>query len=175
MHQLGAKIKEVPIKFGLRDRGDSKMEKDNMIDSLRVVLLLRYKASQSFIKFLIVGLSGLFVDSTVFSFVRLTALGSATASFISGFAGTITTFTLNNVWSFKERKLKGTRKRVLSFIFYFSSSYIPIVFRAWLIDFSVGKYGDTGLVAYTAFFLGILFGIIWNYTVYSRLIWKKSS
>jgi dolichol-phosphate mannosyltransferase len=39
MHKLKAKFKEVPIAFGLRDRGDSKMEKNNFSDSLETNLL----------------------------------------------------------------------------------------------------------------------------------------
>jgi len=174
MHRVGAKIKEVPIKFGLRDRGDSKMEKDNMLDSLRVVVLLRYEESKSFFKFLIVGFAGLIADSGIFSLLRLTAAGSSVASAISGFIGMITTFTLNNVWSFKERKIESTSKKVKSIIVYFVSSYIPIIFRSWLIDFSIVKFGGTALVEYTAFFIGIVAGLIWNYTVYSKLIWKSS-
>ncbi len=173
MHKVGAKIKEVPIKFGLRDRGDSKMEKDNMRDSLRVVALLRYEDSKSFFKFLIVGLTGLFADSSVFSLLRMTVIGSTMASAISGFIGMLTTFTLNNVWSFGDRKIKDTSKKLKSFLVYFMSSYIPIIFRSWLIDFSVKRYGGTAVVEYTAFFVGIVVGLIWNYTVYSKLIWKK--
>ncbi len=175
MHNLGAKIKEVPIKFGLRDRGDSKMEKDNMLDSLRVVLLLRYQQSKSFFKFIIVGFTGLFVDSALFSIFRITSLGSTMASVLSGFLGMVTTFTLNNYWSFNERKLAGVKKKATSFVVYFISSYIPIIFRSWLINFSVNRFGDTAPVAYSAFFIGILVGLIWNYTVYSRVIWKKSN
>jgi len=175
MHTLGAKIKEVPIHFGLRDRGDSKMEKDNMIDSLRVVLLLRYQRSKSFFRFIIVGFTGLFVDSGLFSLFRITPLGSTVASALSGFIAMITTFTLNNYWSFKERELRGTKKKATSFVVYFVSSYIPIIFRSWLIDYSVDKFGDTVSVAYSAFFIGILVGLIWNYTVYSKVIWKKSN
>ena len=52
MHKKGAKIKEVPIEFGIRDRGDSKMEKNNALDSLRVVLTLRYNENKNFFKFL---------------------------------------------------------------------------------------------------------------------------
>lgn len=173
MHTMGAKIKEVPIKFGMRDRGDSKMEKDNMLDSLRVVMLLRYQKSKSFFKFIVVGFAGLFTDSGLFSLLRLTLLGSTYASVVSGFIGMMTTFTLNNIWSFKERELKGTKKKITSLLLYLGSSYLPIIFRSWLIDFSVNRFGDTALVAYTAFFIGILVGLIWNYTVYSRVIWKK--
>jgi dolichol-phosphate mannosyltransferase len=35
MHRLGAKIAEIPIAFGLRDRGISKMERNNFMDSLK--------------------------------------------------------------------------------------------------------------------------------------------
>ena len=175
MHRLGAKIKEVPIRFGLRDRGDSKMEKDNMLDSLKVVVLLRYQENKSFFKFGAVGVVGLFVDSGLFSILRITSLGSATASAMSGLIGMLTTFTLNNIWSFNERKLTGMKKKVVSFVVYCVSSYIPIIFRSWLIDFSIIKFGDSAFVAYTSFFIGIAVGLIWNYTVYSRLIWKKSS
>ncbi|MFC1756093.1 glycosyltransferase [Patescibacteria group bacterium] len=175
MHRVGAKIVEVPIKFGLRDRGDSKMEKDNMMDSLRVVVLLRYEESKSFLKFLLVGLAGLIADGGVFSLLRLTSVGSSWASAISGFVGMVTTFSLNNVWSFKERKIESRKKMIKSFVVYFASSYVPIIFRSWLIDFSIGKYGEGALVEYTAFSIGILVGLVWNYTVYSRLIWKKDS
>jgi dolichol-phosphate mannosyltransferase len=173
MQRLGAKIVEVPIKFGLRDRGDSKMERDNMLDSLRVVLLLRYQENKSFFKFIVVGFTGLFVDSGLFSFLRLTRLDSGLASAFSGFMGMVTTFSLNNIWSFGDRKLSGWQKNVSSFIVYFVSSYIPIIFRSWLIDFSIRRYGEGALVEYSAFFVGILVGLIWNYTVYSRVIWKK--
>ncbi len=173
MHRLGAKIVEVPIKFGLRDRGNSKMERENMLDSLRVIILLRYQDSKSFIKFIFVGFAGLFIDSGLFTLLRLTPLGSTTASAVSGFAGMLTTYTLNDLWSFRKRKITGTKKRVTSFALYFISSYIPIIFRTWLIKFSIGNFGDTTPVAYAAFFIGILVGLIWNYTVYSRVIWKK--
>ena len=174
MHLLGARIKEVPIQFGLRDRGDSKMEKDNALDSLRVVMLLRYQKSRSFFRFVSVGFIGLFVDSGLFSLLRVTLVGSSLASALSGLVAMLTTFILNNYWSFGERKLSGFRKKLTSFAVYFGSSYLPIIFRSFLIRYSIGIFGDTALVAYSAFFVGILVGLIWNYTVYSRVIWKKT-
>jgi len=52
------------------------------------------------------------------------------------------------------------------------SSYVPIIFRSQLIKFSVSKFGDTFWVSNTAFFIGIVIGLIWNYFVYSKIIWK---
>ncbi len=175
MHKLGAKIKEVPITFGLRDRGDSKMEKDNAIDSLKVVLGIRLKESQSLIKFLLVGIAGLVTDGTTFNVLRLTMAGSKNAAFIAGLIGMTTTFLLNNYWSFGDRKLAGLTKKLTSFVVYFASSSIPIVFRSWLVGVFTHSFGDTFIVSNIAFFLGITFGLVWNYLVYSRLIWKKDN
>jgi len=175
MHKAGANIVEVPIKFGLRDRGDSKMEKDNMMDSIRVVLLLRFNESKSFFKFVVVGFTGLFVDSGTFSILRDNVFSPEVSSAISGLVGMITTFTFNNIWSFKDRKITSFTHKVKSLVVYFIFSYIPIVFRSWLIKYAVSRFGAGIAVEYTAFFIGILVGLVWNYTVYSRLIWKKTT
>ncbi|OGC45180.1 hypothetical protein A2V49_00120 [candidate division WWE3 bacterium RBG_19FT_COMBO_34_6] len=140
MYKLGAKIKEVPIIFGLRDRGNSKIEKDTALEILKIVLSIRYSENRNFFKFLIVGFTGLFVDSSIFSIIRLTSIGSSTASFLSGFIAMITTFSLNNFWSFKERKFESSQKAIINFIIYFISSYIPIIFRSFLIKFSVTNF-----------------------------------
>jgi hypothetical protein len=103
MHRLGAKIKEVPIVFGLRDIGKSKMEGNNALDSLRVVLTLRVKESQNFIKFVVVGFIGLFTDTGFFTVLRLTLLPSNYSSGISGLIAMTVTYILNNTWSFRER------------------------------------------------------------------------
>ena len=173
LHKLGAKIKEIPINFGLRDRGNSKMEKSNFLDSLKVVLLLRYRESQSFFKFIAVGFSGLGTDSLIFNLMRLTPIGSKYASIISGFIAMVVTFTLNNSWSFSDRKIVSLSTKFKKFALFALFSYIPIIFRSWLIGFFAHKISDTFLVVNTAFFIGILIGLIWNFTVYSRIILKK--
>lgn len=172
MHRLGAKIKEVPIKFGLRDRGDSKMEKNNMTDSLRVVVTLRYNENKNFVRFLVVGGIGFIVDAGLFNILRIGILSSRSAALASGFTAMIVTFLLNNYWSFGERKIDGTKKKVLGFVVYIVSSSIPIAVRSRLVGFSVNTFGDTTIVSNTAFLIGIIFGLVWNFTVYSKIIWK---
>ena len=174
MHRLGAKIKEVPIKFGLRDRGDSKMEKNNLRDSLRVVVMLRYNENKNFVKFLVVGGIGFIVDAGLFNIFRVSIFSSRNAALASGFIAMIVTFLLNNYWSFGERKIAGAKKKVLGFAVYIISSFIPIAVRSKLVGFSVSTFGDTALVSNMAFLIGIMFGLIWNFTVYSKIIWKGS-
>ena len=174
MCKLGAKVKEVPIQFATRDEGISKMEANNPIDSLRVVITLRLtdRKTQRFLKFCVVGFTGLFVDSGLFNLFRVTLFSTKMSSLVSGFIAMLTTFLLNNFWSFKENKLEGINKKVKSFVVYIISSYIPIIFRSWLIKFSIDSYGDTFIVSNTAFFIGIVIGLIWNFTIYSKIIWR---
>jgi dolichol-phosphate mannosyltransferase len=172
MHRLGAKIKEVPIKFGLRDRGDSKMEKNNFIDSIRVVLTLRFNENKNLFKFLAVGLIGLAVDTGLFNLLRIALVPSGLCALISGAIAMITTFMLNNHWSFKERKLEGLKTKIVSLVVYVVSSSVPILVRSKLVDFATLSYGDTFLVSNIAFFIGITFGLVWNFTVYSKIIWR---
>lgn len=172
MHRLGAKIKEVPIKFGLRDRGNSKMENNNMTDSLRVVVTLRYNENKNFVKFLAVGGIGFIVDAGLFNILRIGTLSSRNSALASGFTAMMVTFLLNNYWSFGERKIDGTKKKVVGFIVYIIFSSIPIAVRSRLVGFSVSMFGDTALVSNTAFLIGIILGLIWNFTVYSKIIWK---
>ena len=149
------------------------MEESNFLDSLKVVLLLRYKESQSFFKFLAVGFAGLGTDFLIFNLIRLTPVGSKYASIISGFIAMVVTFLLNNSWSFSDRKIVSLATKLKKFVLFSIFSCVPITFRSWLISFSAHKISDTFLVVNGAFFVGILIGLIWNFTVYSRIIWKK--
>lgn len=185
MYKMNAKIVEVPIAFGVRDRGDSKMELSNFLDSLFLVIKIRALEFQSFLLFLVVGTIGLIVDLGIFNlFIFLSQLNlidvgsqklptGALASLISGFVAMFTTFVLNNRWTFGDRKLNSVTQFATSIIIYYMSSYIPIIFRSWLVKYAVGSYGDTFLVNNGALFIGIFFGLIWNFTVYSKFIWKK--
>jgi len=175
MHKAGAKIKEIPIQFGLRDEGISKMEKNNPLDSLKVVLMLRLKDkdTQKFLKFCMVGFVGLATDMGLANLFRITILSSKNAPLASGFIAMMVTFLLNNYWSFSEFKLKGSGSKFLYFIVYCLSSYVPIVFRSFLVGFSVNKFGNSFIVFNIAFFIGIVIGLIWNYLVYSKIIWRK--
>lgn len=174
MYKSGAKIKEIPIIFGSRDAGTSKMEKNNPIDSLRVVVMLRIKEKRHFFKFVIVGFTGLFVDTSLFNLFRVLIFPSNISALFSGFIAMIVTFSLNNYWSFSDRKLQGAQKKALSFIIYILSSSVPILVRSKLVLLAVSAFNDTWFVSNTAFFIGIVFGLIWNYLIYSRFIWKDN-
>ena len=65
MVSLGAKVKEIPLKFQLRKAGESKIASGTPKDILRTTILLRLNdpKTQSFIKFGIVGFIGYIVNA----------------------------------------------------------------------------------------------------------------
>jgi dolichol-phosphate mannosyltransferase len=128
----------------------------------------------SFLKFCVVGFTGLFVDTGLFNLFRITVLSSHYAALASGIAGMVTTFLLNNYWSFKERQLEGMSKKMLSLILYVVISFVPIFVRSKLVGLAGSTFGDTFIVTNTAFAIGIVLGLIWNFTMYSKIIWRKS-
>ncbi len=181
MYKQGAKIKEIPIAFALRDRGDSKMEKNNFMDSLKVVIKIRLRESQNFFRFIVVGFAGLFTDLGLFNILRTLVFSSGEpeisarySSAISGLVAMTVTYILNNYWSFSDRKVTSITRLLRNAPLYYISSYIPILFRSWFTGYSVATFGNTFLVANTAFFIGVVIGLVWNFTVYSRIIWRKT-
>ena len=173
MHKLGAKIKQVPIQFGLRDRGTSKIEGGTFFDSLKTVIQIRLEDSKSFIRFCAVGFMGLFVDAGLFNLMSISLFKPHVSAILSGFVAMITTFALNNSWSFGDRRKQQLGQLLQSFPVYGVFSTIPILLRSKLVDYSILTFGQNSLVYNTAFFIGVLFGLIWNYVVYSKIVWRK--
>lgn len=175
MHKLGAKVKEIPIAFGLRDRGDSKMERDNLMDSMRVVLTIRFLENKSFFMFIIVGFIGLGVDLLLFNVFRISILPSRFASALSGFIAMFVTYFFNNTWSFNDRKIRSGSQTIRSLVIYCLSSYVPIFVRSLLVSIATHRFTDVWYVANGAFLLGLIFGLAWNFTVYSKIVWRKKN
>ena len=69
------KVAEVPIQFGYRNAGESKASLSETVKFFRGLFRLRLGANRNFVKFLLVGASGLFVNSFVlWAFAELTAM-----------------------------------------------------------------------------------------------------
>lgn len=172
-YNLGAKIKEIPITFGLRDRGDSKMEKNNFADSLKVVIQLSLKQNKNFLRFLVVGTIGAIVDFSFANLLTLSEVYPTYAAIMSAVIAMFTTFTLNNLWTFDQRKIEGVVSMAKKFVPFALLSTVPLIFRYFLVDFVV-KNMSGGLILYNlAILASIGFGVVWNFFSYSKIIWKK--
>jgi dolichol-phosphate mannosyltransferase len=112
----GARIKEIPVDFIDRTRGVSKLGVRDIIEFILNVVWIRFQNNKTFIKFAIVGASGIVVN--IAGFTLLLALGSNKflASPIAIEISIIWNFLLNNHWTFRWRAMKkGAHIRGLSF------------------------------------------------------------
>ncbi len=171
--QLKAKVKEIPLKFGLRATGESKIEPQTAKDIFRTVFLLRWHDPfvQKFLKFGTVGFIGYLINAILLQVVAVTTHSEVLAWLISTELAICSNFTLNNLWTFKSDKISGISMLIKKFLqFNFTS------LGALLIQTVAG----VGLVYLTHLNRQILLPFIivflvlpFNWTMYNRIIWKK--
>lgn len=119
---LGAAIKEVPVDFVDRTEGESKLGISDIIEFILNAWWIRLHSSKTFIKFAIVGLSGVIVNLGVFTLLLEAGVNKYLASPISIEASIITNFLLNNYWTFRWRRsqdhirVKGLKFNMVSLV-----------------------------------------------------------
>lgn len=176
LHKLGAKIKEYPIDFIDRTKGKSKFPKNNIKDSLRVIFTLRWRESQKFIKVCIVGGIGAIIQFSLFNFLRL-KIAPEYANTIAVEIAVISNFLINNLWTFKEEKINFNEiGKLVAKFFQFNLVSLGSIFIQFLVmKIGVSILGRSVLLENGFVLIGILIGLVWNYTMYTKLIWKKKA
>lgn len=171
VHQK-AKIGEVPINFIDRKYGKSKMTGEYFKNMLMYIVKSRiYEfVSPNFLKVCIVGVIGFIINTIGLEVFVKFGLHPSLASAIGAEVAIFSNFTLNNFWSFKDRKLK--RHNIpAKFIQFNIFSFGSVVIQAGTIFVGTHFFG---IPTYRLFYIiGVAFGLLWNYTIYSKVIWKK--
>jgi len=133
---VGASIKEVPVEFIDRTRGESKLGIRDIIEFVFNAWWIRFHNSKTFIKFSLVGLSGVAVNLGVFTLLVLSGINKYLASPIAIEISIISNFILNNYWTFRWRK-KRDRIRVRGLKFHAAAlvgmaiSFSTFVLLSW--------------------------------------------
>ncbi|HSA84387.1 MAG TPA: glycosyltransferase family 2 protein [Patescibacteria group bacterium] len=178
---LGAKVKEVPIVFYERTKGKSKMDTNDMTESLYVVLKLAIYDHKRFVKFLFVGGTGFIVQYSITYLCILLGFAQHFATMIAAETAILSNFTLNNLWTFGDTKhvkeQGGFLRRLIKFN---TASLASIGIQGFSTYLAVKFFGEVitiyGYSIHTA--LAILFPTIifivlpLNYFVYNKIIWK---
>jgi len=169
----GARAVEVPIQFTDRLYGRSKIAPSQYIrDVLRYVVTQRIKAMMqgSFGKFCIVGTAGFLINTVVLELGVQFGLHPVLASVMGAEFAIVSNFIFNNAWTFRDRKIHGKR-RIIKFLQFNATSVGAIVIQAGTIWVGTAFYG---ISAYRIFYiLGVGIGLVWNYIMYSTIIWKR--
>lgn len=112
----GAKVVEVPVDFVDRTHGTSKLGLRDIVEFIVNAWWIRFEASKTFIKFLLVGAVGVAVNLGVFSLLMRFGINKYLASPIAIEASILGNFALNNFWTFRWRKTRdGMRAKGLKF------------------------------------------------------------
>jgi dolichol-phosphate mannosyltransferase len=103
----GARVVELPVDFVDRTVGESKLGMKDIVEFFKSVAWIRFQSSKVFIKFCIIGLSGVLVNLGIFASLLALGVNKYVASPIAIQTSIITNFLGNNYWTFRRRNLIG--------------------------------------------------------------------
>lgn len=172
----GAIVKEVPFHFTDRLYGHSKIAPAEYIFNIyKYIAVARFQeiVTGSFGKFLVVGGIGFVLNAVLLvifhNWFHWQAIG---ANLLGAGVAIFSNFNLNNIWTFRHQKISGIRQYLTKLLhFYVTSAFGVIIIQTGTIWLGERLAGDR---YYFLFFLmGTALLLIWNYFIYSKIIWKK--
>ncbi len=179
---LGAKFKEVPLKFANRESGASKFESDTTKEILTSCVLTRWHDPfiQKFLKFGIVGGFGFVVNvvgAKIFKSLLITP--TSNVSILNGVCNAlaaelsiISNFTWNNIWTFSSEKITESSQIFSKFVaFNLSSVVTGILVPSLIISVLTEIFGDHLFIFQVIAIFGLTVPL--NWLVYNKIIWKK--
>lgn len=173
----GFTVAEVPIHFRIRRLGDSKIAPlEYIINVLRYVIFERFMevATGRFGKFIVVGGAG-FIMNAIILRILVGEYGwiPYQANLVGAVVAIFSNYNLNNLWTFRHHRAKSFWRYIYKmFQFYLTSAFGVIVIQTGTIY--LGTHYITNPNDYFLYFLlGTSFLLVWNFSIYSRIIWRK--
>jgi dolichol-phosphate mannosyltransferase len=178
-------IAEVGYVFSERVEGESKVTWKHYLDYLRHLIRLRLTTGHMerlgkrfnfplarFLRFGVVGFSGLAVDLTVFHILRrVVELGLTRSTIFSAEVAIINNFLWNDIWTFRDisRWQKGGKARLKRFLKFNVICLTGVILQTLIVNFlfNVLKVNE-----YLAKLIAIAFVVIWNFWVNLKLSWR---
>lgn len=174
LHQQGFNIKEYPIAFIDREKGVSKLPANSIMDSLAVILTLRFYELKRYIKMCVVGLSGMSVQFLVYNVCRH-YFPPFHAAQIAVTLAIINNFILNSRFTFKHRRPVSRMHQAKSLTVFLAYSVSIIYLQSYWLDLGV-KYLGAGVMRENLIVVtGMILGSFLNYIIYSRVVWRDRS
>ena len=169
----GATITEIPFHFTDRLYGKSKIAPFEYIKNVLLYVFqsrLHDLRKGTFGKFAVVGGIGFVINTVVLVGLKQFGIHPALGSAIGAECAIISNFILNNSWTFGERKITGKRM-IGKFIQFNTTSLGALIIQSGTVYVGTRLFG---VAWYFLFYMGgVGLGLIWNYIMYSRVIWKK--
>lgn len=162
---------EVPLEFASRTKEKSKFNWKEMVETFKLAIILGIKDKQRFIKFGTVGFVGYLINAITLKI--LTSLNSPEliAWSVPVELSIISNFTLNNIWTFNEKKITGVTAIIKKFLAFNGTSL-----GALLIQTVAGIIGDrvfgVGARQIILPFIIVILVLPFNYLMYNLVIWR---
>lgn len=172
----GFKIAEVPFNFSDRTLGSSKIAPlGYILDVISYVISARVKELifGKFGKFLAVGGVGFTINALALRIlVEYSNWHPASANLVGGAFAIFSNYNFNNLWTFKDRRGKGVGSYLLRMVgFYVSSGMGVVLVQTGTIFILTQMFGKELYFIY--FLIGTFFLLMWNFTMYSKVIWRR--
>jgi len=163
----------VPITFMARTKGESKIIKNEMAETLKVIFLVQFHnpKMRRFFKFGTVGFLGFIVNFIALRFFRGLGLAEVLVWLFSTELAIINNFTLNNIWTFKESKISGLKNTILKFLQFNLTSAGALAIQSIFGPLGVKLVG----VKYDWLVLAVVVVLMvlpYNYLMYTLVIWR---
>ena len=171
LHRNKNKIVEYPIEFVDREKGVSKLPANSIIDSLRVLSLLRIYAMKRYLTMCLVGVSGMLVQFLMYNLIRH-YLSPFSSQAFAVTAAIINNFILNNLVTFKKQTPISVVNKIRSLLIFLAYSASFIVLQSYWLVLGVHVLGVGVLKENFILIMGMILGSFLNYFVYSRIVWR---
>lgn len=171
------RVVEMPFRFRARLHGESKLDNRVMYDfflffiekKIRPILPLPAR----FISFALVNSLGICVHLLALVFVvGIVGLGFTIAQLIGTFLGMLFNYSLNNVVTYSDQKLKG-RNFYIGFVIFCVLCSVGIVANIGMANVLHERYSELSYVLPAL--AGALVAVVWNYVATQTLVWGRKS
>src|SRR6202453_1340792 len=166
------RLREVPYCFRNRQQGESKLDINVELEYLYLLVdkLIGRWVPTRFVIYVLVGSLGLMVHLGVLALLYYRGHADFTVSQVTAtFTAMTFNFLLNNVVTFRDRRLRGWRIVTGLLTFYLACSL------GALMNVSLAKFLlDSHVAWYLAGILGMATSSVWNYGVNTILTWRRS-
>ena len=170
----GFKVTEVAFAAKDRTRGKSKIPGiETIIKTLVFVITVRL-IHGSFGKFLIVGGIGFFLQLIVYRLLVNSTLPLGVSNQLSAQLAIFSNYNLNNLWTFKKEKSSSPVSYFRKMGAFFATSNTGVFFiQSGLIQLGEILFGREFPLPYVYFVLATGVLLIYNFTMYRFVIWRK--
>lgn len=169
---LGARVTEIPLQFGLRTKGESKISSNTAKDIFRTVILLRWHdpATQSFLKFGVVGFVGYLVNAISLAIFSRLGWPEWLVWLLPTELAIISNFTWNNLWTFAAKRFTRPIDLLKKFLQFNLTSAGALVIQTVAGTILTNFFGEQYRQLYLP--LIIVFLVLpYNWLMYNKIIW----